>query len=305
MISVVIPLYNKEKSIRSTIRSVLEQEMTQFELIVVDDGSEDDSLRIVQEFNDPRIRVYRQENAGVSAARNRGILEARHPYISFLDADDLWSPEFLSEIVRLINRYPDAGVWATAWGYINDETILSPEFNLDKDFEGFIDNYWTLLQPVHLLMSSCLTVKKSLFNTAGLFDTRIATGQDQDMWVRLMLQARLAYSNRQLAYYRVSAENRVTNRNHQKEERWLYYNEKFNEYREKNSDFRRYIDLICIRQAYRNYKRHPDAEYAEKLLEHVRFDMQRARWRRVHQSPAIWGVLYRLREGLLRYFNSH
>lgn len=301
MISVVIPLYNKEKSIRSTIQSVLDQEMGQFELIIVNDGSDDDSLDVVQEIKDSRIRVITQENAGVSAARNRGILEAGYPYISFLDADDLWSPQFLSETVRLINRYPGTGVWATAWSYIINETIVNPVFNLEKGFEGIIENYWTLLQPVHLLMSSCITVKKNLFDTAGLFDPRISTGQDQDMWVRLMLHARLAYSNKQLAHYRLSAENRVSLRHHKKEKRWLYYNGKFNEFRENNPDFRRYIDLKCIRQAYPNFKRHPEPKYAEKLLEHVRFDLQRGRWRRVHQSPAIWGLLYRIRQRLLRY----
>jgi glycosyltransferase involved in cell wall biosynthesis len=299
MISVVIPLYNKEESIGSTIKSVLDQEMNQFELIIVNDGSDDDSLRVVEEINDSRIRVITQENAGVSAARNRGIMEARYPYISFLDADDLWSSEFLSETTRLINEYPNVGVWATAWSFIKHGKIVEQQFNLEEGFEGIIENYWTLDQPVNLLISSCITVRKSLFSSAGLFDTRITYGEDQDMWVRLLLHSKLAYCSRQLAYYRLSAENRLSYKHHKYEKRWLYYNEKFNEYRNNDSDFRRYIDFLCIHQAYKNFRRHRNAEYFAKLTEHVCFHLQRPRWKRIHQSPAIWGMIYRLRARLI------
>lgn len=304
MISVVIPLYNKEKSIESTVRSVLEQETEDFELIIVDDASDDDSLRVVKEIQDPRIRIIEQRHAGVSAARNRGISESRYPYISFLDADDLWKPGYLSEIVRLIDVYPKAGVWATAWSKMRDDKMLPQKFNLEKGFEGYVDHYWTLLQPVHLLMSSCITVEKKQFERAGLFDTRIATGQDQDMWVRLMLHTRLAYSNKNLAVYRLSTENRITNKSHKKEERWLYYNEKFNEFRKKNSDFRRYIDLQCIRQAYPNYKRHDEPEYISRLMEFVSLDEQPRRWRYLHEKSDILGYFYRLRSRLILFIEK-
>ena len=95
MISVVIPLYNKEHQIAETLRSVLEQTFQDFEVVIVDDGSTDKSSEEALKIRDPRIRFVRQENAGVSAARNRGIEEARFDLIAFLDADDRWKPEYL------------------------------------------------------------------------------------------------------------------------------------------------------------------------------------------------------------------
>jgi len=295
MISVIIPLYNKEKSIQSTVVSVLFQEMDQFELIVVDDGSEDRSREVVEAIDDPRIRLISQKNGGISAARNRGIAESSYPIVSFLDADDIWEPEYLSEITHLISSYPEAGVWATAWSYMIHGEKRIPTFNLEDGFEGIIENYWTLVQPVHLLMSSCVTVQKSLFDKAGLFDTRITTGMDQDMWVRLMLHARLAYSSKKLANYRLTAENRVSQMKHRSEGRWLYFNEKYNPYREQDFDFRKFIDLKCIRQAYPRYRKHPEDEYVSVLLEHVRFDLQSSRWQRIHRHPLLWGLYYRFR----------
>lgn len=95
MISVVIPLYNKAHQIANTLYSVLKQTFRNFEIVVVDDGSTDNSVQEVEKVNDIRIRIIHQKNAGVSAARNKGIEEARYNLIAFLDADDEWKPEYL------------------------------------------------------------------------------------------------------------------------------------------------------------------------------------------------------------------
>src|SRR5690554_5521626 len=97
MFSVVIPLYNKELSISNTIQSVLDQTFQNFEIVIVNDGSTDNSVKEVEKFDDKRIRLIHQENQGVSAARNRGIKEARYEWIAFLDGDDLWEKEHLEE----------------------------------------------------------------------------------------------------------------------------------------------------------------------------------------------------------------
>ena len=113
--SVVIPLFNKENEIKRAIRSVLAQTVKNFELIVIDDGSTDTSAGKVKEFNDTRIRLFTQKNSGVSAARNRGIREAKSDMVSFLDADDEWSREYLETINRLTHKFPDAGLYVTAY----------------------------------------------------------------------------------------------------------------------------------------------------------------------------------------------
>ena len=109
MFSVVMPLFNKEGSVPSTIRSILSQTYSNYELIIINDGSTDLSLKRAASFSDPRIRIIEQQNLGASAARNRGIKAASNPYIAFMDGDDIWEPEYLQTQRKLIQDYPEAG----------------------------------------------------------------------------------------------------------------------------------------------------------------------------------------------------
>src|SRR5690606_30655868 len=113
--SIVIPLYNKEKHILSTINTVLAQTFQDFEIVVVNDGSKDNSAKLVNEIQDPRVRLISQNNSGVSAARNTGIKEASGGYIALLDADDLWLECHLENIHTLIKKFPDYGLYACAY----------------------------------------------------------------------------------------------------------------------------------------------------------------------------------------------
>ncbi|MCH7785011.1 MAG: glycosyltransferase family 2 protein, partial [Bacteroidetes bacterium] len=107
MISVIIPLYNKDKFITKTIQSVLNQTFTDFELLIVNDGSTDNSLKIAQSFNDKRLKLISIENSGVSLARNTGIKAAKHNWIALLDADDWWAPTFLEEFIEAFKLFPN------------------------------------------------------------------------------------------------------------------------------------------------------------------------------------------------------
>lgn len=114
MFSIVIPLYNKEHTILRTLYSVLTQTYSEFEVIVVDDGSSDNSVALVEkQINDERLRIISQENQGVSVARNRGVAEAKYPHVAFLDADDEWLPTYLEKVKEAINAFPDAGMYCT------------------------------------------------------------------------------------------------------------------------------------------------------------------------------------------------
>lgn len=116
--SVVIPVYNKEKEIRSTLETVLVQSFIDFEVVLVDDGSSDGSMEIVKGIKDSRIRLFSQKNQGVSAARNAGIRQAVGQYIALLDADDRWEPSYLKEQYDLIQKYPQCGVFAVNYSYV-------------------------------------------------------------------------------------------------------------------------------------------------------------------------------------------
>ena len=114
MFSVVIPLYNKEHTILRTLYSVLTQTYAEYEIIIVDDGSTDGSVALVEErIDDPRLRIIKQSNQGVSVARNRGVGEAKYAHIAFLDADDEWLPSYLAKASEAIKEFPDAGMYCT------------------------------------------------------------------------------------------------------------------------------------------------------------------------------------------------
>ena len=113
--SVVIPLYNKENHIQKTLNSVLSQSFTDFEIIIINDGSTDNSLDKVQEIKDSRINIYTTPNHGVSKARNTGILKSNSQYICFLDADDFWYENHLSQMKRLLDSFPECGLFATSY----------------------------------------------------------------------------------------------------------------------------------------------------------------------------------------------
>lgn len=111
MFSIVIPLYNKAHIIERTISSVLVQTFPEYEVIIVNDGSNDDGVEIIKRFtNDSRIRIIEQENQGVSAARNKGITESKYEYIAFLDGDDEWMPDYLAKINETIRSLPNVGM---------------------------------------------------------------------------------------------------------------------------------------------------------------------------------------------------
>ena len=148
MISVVIPLYNKEKQIAHTLQSVFNQTFQNFEVVIVDDGSTDGSVAEVEKLSDSRIRLIHQKNAGVAAARNRGIEEAKGDLIAFLDADDEWKPEYLATQHHLSQKYPDCNVFACNYEFRNIEGKVTPTIIRKLPFtgeDGILSNYFEAL----------------------------------------------------------------------------------------------------------------------------------------------------------------
>lgn len=205
--SVVIPLYNKEHYIEATIRSVLNQTCRDYEVIVVDDGSKDNSLALARKYEGRGVRVIRQENQGVSVARNTGILNARGEYIAFLDADDEWRPDYLATIQSLTDRYPESAIFVTAYavnmgnGKVNTSTRLEPE-------EGCLPSYWlTLAKGYDFVWTSATVMRRDALVQAGLFTPGERIGQDLDMWARVArINPRVAYSSRICVNYNRAAE---------------------------------------------------------------------------------------------------
>lgn len=212
LFSVVIPLYNKAEHIRRSIDSVLAQTIQNFEIIVVNDGSTDGGENIVKRYTDHRIKLIEQNNSGVSSARNRGILTAEGKYIAFLDADDVWLPDFLDTISGLIKKFSDAGAYATAYKVKEpDGKYYKVNFSPIPSFpwEGIISNYFECLASgYHSLRTSAVCIKKDIFNSVGLFDTSFRMGEDTDMWIRLYLKTKIAFSTKINAIYFTDTVNR-------------------------------------------------------------------------------------------------
>lgn len=204
LISVVIPLYNKKESIASALDSVLAQTYQDFEVVVVDDGSSDNGASIVEGYTDSRIRLIRQENAGVSAARNKGIAEAKGAYVAFLDADDEWMPEFLEEIVMLQCAYPMCRAQATNYK-ISNQGELTPTILRKIPFkgeQGALTNYFEVASRSNPpVCSICVCIERELLQEIGGFPLGIKSGEDLLTWARIAVRTDWAYSLRPLSQY--------------------------------------------------------------------------------------------------------
>lgn len=197
LISVVIPLYNKEPHIKRAIDSVLSQKVQNFEIVVIDDGSTDKGVEIVKGFTDPRIRLIQQENAGVSAARNRGIEEAKADLIAFLDADDEWTPIFIETVLQLRKKYPKAGAYATSYMNYYKCKYVKPRCKAipASPWEGEIEDYFESIVKGHPpFCASCICIPKFVMLDVGGFPEGIWLGEDSDMWARIALNYTIAFS---------------------------------------------------------------------------------------------------------------
>lgn len=209
--SVVIPLYNKADTILRTLRSVEAQSFREFELIVVDDGSSDEGVSLVEPYKTTiPLRVIRQANAGVSAARNRGAAEAHGRYVVFLDADDEWMPTFLDELHRIVERFPAAKVIGTNYEQKNLDRIIS---GIDRDIREEVDFFaeWPYRSPVH---TSSVAIRKDLFDRVGGFVVGHRYYEDAELLYKLALMTKFHLSRRVLCCYNTDAAIRATGTRH-------------------------------------------------------------------------------------------
>jgi len=185
--SIIIPLYNKEKFVEKTLKSVLNQTFTDFEIIMVNDGSTDESESIIFGFKDERVNYFSKRNEGVSTARNFGIEKAVADYICFLDADDFWYPTFLETLHTYIQKLPEEKVFGLAYEIETEEKIFPAEYSITKlnDFE--IVDYFEGSKKSSVLWTSSAGFHKDVFAVAGNFDKKIKSGQDIDLWIRIGL----------------------------------------------------------------------------------------------------------------------
>lgn len=199
MFSVIIPLYNKVDFCSNTIESVISQSYTDWECIIVDDGSTDGSGVIADSFaaSNAKINVIHQKNAGVACARNNGVQNSNGEYVVFLDADDWWSPIFLERMKVLIDNYPNAGIYGVNYYYHKngkDEVRVHAETGYINYFKTYSSN---LQMP---LTSISVCIPRKVFDEVGGFPN-IKLGEDFLVWAQIALKYKVAFLNEPLVYY--------------------------------------------------------------------------------------------------------
>lgn len=298
MISVVIPLYNKQDSITATLQSVLNQTYKDFELIVVDDGSTDNSANVAEatlrKYNECHeespltYKVIRKVNGGVSSARNRGILDAKGNHVAFLDGDDIWNERYLETLHQLICDYPDATIYGIGCAQVSNYNTQLKQCVKSQPSRGEINNIWDY--DYHYWTGSSATCKKEDLIAIGMFDTRMTHGEDLDVWWRLLLRGKGAYDSSVLVYYLQDTENRAMNLQIPLEKHIPYYIDKYATARTNNIEFRRFFDREMI---YRLFPYLFDKRYckqAKQLAKQLDYRLQKWTMRFRMQ----WPYLYRI-----------
>ncbi len=207
LISVVIPLYNKAATILMAVASVRAQTFTDWEIVVVDDGSTDDGASLVDALNDPRIRCLRQTNGGVAAARNAGLRAAQGEWVALLDADDHWRPTHLARLHQLRQRFPGVVLCGGACSYLGAQgRVYDPALSAQRlgapDGLSLIDDYFQEAHDHHLpFNSSSVMLRRDVALSVGGFMQGVTAGEDLLMWARMACAGPVALSAERTACY--------------------------------------------------------------------------------------------------------
>lgn len=247
--SVVIPLYNKEKYIQNTLESVLNQTFADYEIIIVNDGSTDDSEAIVKQFTDSRICYYKTENQGAADARNFGIDKASSDYIAFIDADDLWLENHLETLKNLISEFPNAGIYASRYQLIfkNKSVFIPNYFEISSNYMGPIEDYFHSSLHYAVASSISIAIPKNVFIKIGGFKNFITSGQDIDMWARIALKYPVVIGNEITASYLHYIDDSLSKTSILKKK--LIRFEDYSEFEKTNSSLKKYLDIYRMEYA--------------------------------------------------------
>ena len=268
--SIIIPLYNKENYIKETLTTALHQSFANFEIIIVNDGSTDNSVEQVKLFNDDRIHLINQNNQGVSAARNRGIEEAKSDLIVFLDADDLWMNNHLEELKKLYHDFPNCGMYCNRHKTkISNNKLISNSYanSIPDNFRGVIPNYFEANLVNRVSFTSSIMIPKGVIQKYNGFDTNISSGQDLDLWTRIGINYSVAISNKTTAIYRFEVVNSLSKTNFLSKR--LIDLEKFKTFEVKNESLKTFLDIYRLEYAIQ-YRIAGDKKKSKKLVDEIK-----------------------------------
>ena len=208
-ISVVIPLYNKAPHILGTLSSVLAQDLQPLEIIVVDDGSTDNGAEIVARMDNVLIKLHRQANRGVSAARNAGVAMATGSHIAFLDADDEWYPQHIETLLALIQRFPGLGAYSTMHVIRHGNAEIRPQCPYPEGSSNQVDDFFARFsRGLSIINASTACVDRDALIAIGGFPEDVSRGEDIIVWIKLAQHCGMAHAAVRTAVYNRDAVNR-------------------------------------------------------------------------------------------------
>ena len=289
--SVIIPLYNKGPYVSKALASVNAQTFRDFELVVVDDGSTDDSFMVAKYTMDSvevEHKLISQENAGVSTARNNGVSASHGDYICFLDADDWWAPTFLERMDWLINEYPEAGIYGTNYYYVKNGRQRVCVTTAETGYINYCKVYAEKLQMP--LWTGAVCMPRRIFDEFGGFRTHLRLGEDFDLWIKVALKYKVAFLNEALSFYFQDADAawRLVGRLHDPQAHMLWNLEYLEEEEKSNPDYKRLIDNLRTYSLLPYYlsKQYHDA--AKRELAKVDWEKQPGPVRKQYKMPAFF-----------------
>lgn len=246
VISVVIPVYNKEKFIENTIYSVLNQTLSDFELIIVDDSSTDKSLSIIDSIEDKRIKTYSIKNSGVSKSRNYGVEKSTSNLIAFLDADDLWKNNHLEQLYKLYLENPNCGMYAMSYmKNINFKSYKKSYFGL-SNFSGILENFFTSSSVDCIASSSSVMIPLNVFKKINGFNENLKKREDTALWIKIALNYKIAFSTITTVEIVITEHGNHLSKSH--ENPWYFFDLfKFQE--QNNVDLKKFLDLNRFSEA--------------------------------------------------------
>ncbi|MET0210653.1 MAG: glycosyltransferase family A protein [Burkholderiaceae bacterium] len=308
MISVVIPLYNKEAHIDRAIESVLAQSDQDFEIIVVDDGSKDGGAALVEACGDRRVQLIRQANAGVSVARNVGVAAARGAIIAFLDADDAYKPDFLANVRQLAGQHPHAVAIAMNYEVVAPNGGVQLGVDPARTASRMLDPlaYFQIGKYGSPVFSSSVAVRREALLSVGGFPAGVRLGEDIDTWLRLLFSGPIWFDVRAGGVYFNDATNRALNSNPPPEryvffdsiDRWLAQHPDRGEERRESEEFKNFFRLLHAHHQIR----YGDAGKGRALLKSFHTDAFRKEKLRLQVMSRVPRVCYaglsRLKQGL-------
>lgn len=280
-----MPLYNKAPYVRKTLDSVWGQTCQDWELVIVDDGSRDNSAAIVEQWISEkgsafRGKLIRQGNQGVSVARNNGVRASHGKYLCFLDADDWWAPDFLQEMQGLIDSFSDAGIYGTAYFYHKngrDEVRMSVP-------TGYINYFAEYARGGAMtLWTGAVCVPRNVFDTCGGFQSGVKLGEDFLLWARIAMQYKVAFLMKPLAYYNqdVDAAGRGIGHLYPPEEHMLWHLDEYAELEQTDSDYKRLVDKLRM-TGLKPYW------LSDKWHEAAALQLQKVDWSRQSSAGKCW-----------------